>query len=452
MKARPRRFAGVLALAVALLQVGARPASGQDPPAHPMARLSPGGGWRVVGMGQAFPVSTTGWSRAPDGPLDRSGWYLTQPVAMVNLESPGSRLSLRVTPNLEGVTQEEGELSYGGWGEGFLDKRHPHTLVHELMVSVNGWDVAGGDLSLSAGKGFAPYGTDDPMSRPVLKYPTNHHLSQILERWTVNGAFLREGWSVEAGIFGGAEPEGPYDMSNIESFGDSWSVRLAGRFGDLPEGGRPWEVSASTARVTEDHDGGSETTALYNLALRHDRARPFGRTYGLVEWSWSDPDGHEGYWSVLAEAAVDGGRHRPYARVEYATRPEFDREGPPGTDRFFRYEHEAEPVGATRWLITTVGYGYRLTDLPVSARPFVELSHHRIREERGEVVPRDLFGAGSAWSLSAGLRIFLGGDPMRMGAYGVLDPMTRMERGAARAGGHGHGEHSHTGARDPRSR
>ena len=71
------------------------------------------------------------------------------------------------------------------WGEGFIDRRHPHTYLHELMFSFD--DLLGkvdgaARLSLAAGKGFAPFGTDDPMVRPVLRYPVNHHLAQILER------------------------------------------------------------------------------------------------------------------------------------------------------------------------------------------------------------------------------------------------------------------------------
>src|SRR5690606_34980716 len=115
-------------------------------------------------------------------PPDETGLYLTQLAVMFNVESPASRVVLRSTLNLEGLTQSDGELTFGAWGEGFLDKRHPHTLVHELMLSANLWRFGGGSLSVSVGKGFAPYGTDDPMSRPVAKYPTNHHLSQILER------------------------------------------------------------------------------------------------------------------------------------------------------------------------------------------------------------------------------------------------------------------------------
>jgi len=110
---------------------------------------------------------------------------------------------LRTTMNFEGVTQPGGELSFGGWGEGFLDKRHPHTLLHEVMLSVNIWRTQQAGWSVSAGRGFAPFGTDDPMSRPPVKYPTNHHLSQILERYLISGAWSWPRWSVEAGVFDG---------------------------------------------------------------------------------------------------------------------------------------------------------------------------------------------------------------------------------------------------------
>ena len=40
----------------------------------------------------------------------------------------------------------------------------------------------------------------------------------------------------------------------------------------------------------------------------------------------------------------------------------------------------------------------------------------------------DLFGDDRFSALTLGARIFFGGEPMRMGSYGVLDPMTRMSR------------------------
>ena len=400
-------------------------------------------GWVLMGMAQGYPIVSTSVGADEGTTLDETELYLTQPAVMFNIESPGSRLALRTTLNFEGVTQPDGELTFGGWGEGFLDRRHPHTLLHELMLSVNLWNAADGELSISAGKGFAPYGTDDPMSRPAVKYPTNHHLSQILERWTVNAVYVNGGWSLEAGLFGGSEPDGPYDFSNIESFGDSWSVRLARRFaGDGALGGT--ELTASFGRVREVHHDVAEVTNLYNAAVRHERSYRFGEVYGLVEGSIGEPEEGDGYYSLLGEARVALGRHQPYYRIEYATRPEYARAGLPGTDGFFRYDHDAHAIGATRWLVNAVGYGYELTGLPVSARPFVELQHSHVSPEHGGIDPEDLFGERDFWRFSAGFRVFLGGEPMRMGSYGVLDAMTRMHRGAPvphAAGQDVHGHH-----------
>ena len=399
--------------------------------ASPMWMWDAGDGWMVMGMAQGFPIVTVGAPGEEASPLNDTGFYLTQPAAMINLESPGSRLVLRTTLNFEALTLEDGEPTFGGWGEGFLDRRHPHTLLHELMLSLNLGEVAGGRASLSAGKGFAPYGTDDPMSRPGLKYPTNHHLSQILERWTVNAVYLRDGWSVELGVFGGGEPEGPYDLSNIESFGNSVSGRIARRWGGGAGPLAEWEASASLARVVEEHHGEEEAKALWNVALRRAGTVAGSPVYGLMEFSQSRPDHGEGYFSALGEMQVTRGRHQPYARIEYATRPEYVREGPGGSPGFFRYDHDDEAIGATRWVIGTLGYNVIAVRGPVSIRPFADVQIHRVNLERGPatLLPGTMFGARRFWSLSFGARIFLGGDPMRMGSYGVLDPMTAMHQG-----------------------
>ena len=394
-----------------------------------MLRVPVGDNWNLFGMGQVFPVLTTPLPGGAGGdPVRRTGWYMTQPAVMANVEREGGRVALRTTLNFEGVTQSSGELTYGGWGEGFIDKRHPHTLLHEFMLSFNSWDVSGADFSLSAGKGFAPYGTDDPMARPGLKYPTNHHLSQILERWTVNALWLRDDWSVEAGLFGGDEPEDPYDLSNIESFGDSWSVRLTRSWGSGSGSMAKWETSISSAKVAESHDGEDHSTRLWNLAARHSGMVGNGMLYGLAEASRSEPDAYEGHFSILGEVRWDRGGHQPYLRVEYASRPEYSRTGEAGTDGFFRYIHDSDPVGASRWLISSVAYAYQLTSDPWSIRPFVEFQHHRVRNERGSIEPNVLFGTSAFSTVSVGLRIFLKGGPMRMGRYGVLDPMTVMGR------------------------
>jgi hypothetical protein len=357
---------------------------------------------------------------------------------MINLESPGSGISVRTTVNLEGVTQPGGELTFGAWGEAFLDKRHPHTFLHEAMLSANVWASDGGGFSLSAGKGFAPYGTDDPMSRPVIKYPTNHHLSQILERWTLNAIYTTPLWALEVGVFGGNEPDGPWDFSNIESFANSWSARLSRHFGTGSMHIWTWEVAASFAGVKEERDDGlpDRNTRLFNAMLRHEQEYGLGHVYGLLEGSWSDPDNDDGYFSLLGEASVQRGGHKPYARIEYASRPEFARDGSPPTREFFRYDHDADPIGSTRWLSLTAGYGITATRLPYSARPYIEAQWHKVRSDRGGIDPTTLYGRASFFSISAGVRVFLGGDQMRMGAYGVLDAMTlmhRMEMGDSKA-------------------
>jgi hypothetical protein len=57
----------------------------------------------------------------------------------------------------------------------------------------------------------------------------------------------------------------------------------------------------------------------------------------------------------------------------------------------------------------------------------VEVQFHRVVGDEGTSA-RQIFGTNSFWALSLGARVMLGGDPMRMGSYGVLDPMTEMSR------------------------
>ena len=393
-----------------------------------MSMVDFGGGWMALGMAQAFPAVTFALPGENDTPLDGVGVYVTQPALMFNVEAPRSSVVLRATVNLEGLTQPDGELTFGGWGEGFLDKRHPHTYLHELMLSVNLRGDENHGWSVSAGKGFTPYGTDDPMMRPVMKYPTNHHLSQILERWTLSTAWTSGKWSVEAGLFGGNEPTSPTDLSNIESFGNSWSARVTHRVGTGVMGAWPWEIAASFGRVREEHEDESTVTNLYNVALRHEGDHGPSHLYSLVEASFSDPNHGAGHLSILAEGSLQTARHKPYARVEFATRPEYARQGPPGTDGFFRYDHDDHPIGSTRWVIVSAGYGLTVSTLPFGIRPFVEGQFNAVSNNSGSMIPSVMYGRTSFWTMSAGFRVFLGGDPMRMGAYGVLDPMTMMHR------------------------
>jgi hypothetical protein len=200
----------------------------------------------------------------------------------------------------------------------------------------------------------------------------------------------------------------------------------------------PWEISASAANIAEEHDDVKRRTKLYNFAVRHDRKHGAKPHYALLEYSRSDGPDDTQYFSVLAEGSVRTGPHQPYARAEYATRPEWARLGPLSSDEFFRYDHDAHETGATRWLILTGGYGFALSNGQVSPRPYVEAQYHRVRAEQGGIQPSALFGRPSFWTLSAGMRVFLGGEPMRMGTYGILDPMTAMHKMPTGAGHEGH--------------
>jgi hypothetical protein len=409
---------------------------------HDMYEIQFGGGWRLHGMAQVFPMLTTSFGPDAGPAVGGTEFYVNQPVLMFNVSSPASGLVLRTTLNFEGITLPDGELTWGAWGEGFIDRRHPHTLLHEAVLSFNMPAVAGGALSLSGGRGFAPYGTDDPMGRPAIKFPTNHHLSQVLERWFLSGAFQRDRWSVEAGIFAGEEPTGPYDFSNFHGFGNSWSARVVHHPGGRAHAA-PWEVAASFASVTEPHHGDEHTTRLVNAYVRHEAEHGFGRLYGLLEASLGMPrtDGEEDLYSVLAEARLTRGPHRPWARVELAARPEYARDAVPGQDGFFRYDHDLRPVAQTQWFIATAGYGFEATALPVSVRPFVELNYHNVVNRRGDVAARELYGGNHIVSLSAGARIFFGGGPMRMGMYGIRDAMVHAP--AAEAEHQHHHQHHH---------
>jgi len=147
---------------------------------------------------QAIPLVTPADPTATRAVLTEG--YLTQPMFMAH--AGWRRLHGVLTLNFEGLTQTRGELSTGGYGEGYVDRRHPHAYVHELLAGVED-SVRGTHLSLYAGRGFAPFGSDDPMVRPFEKYPVNHHLAQILERVLVVGAARAGPVIGELGVFNG---------------------------------------------------------------------------------------------------------------------------------------------------------------------------------------------------------------------------------------------------------
>jgi hypothetical protein len=345
---------------------------------------------------------------------------LVQPAIMVRAGAFANRIRFLGTLNLEGLTIPNGELTPGAWGEGFIDRRHPHTYLPELILS--GDDVLGrldgnASVSLTAGKGFAPFGTDDPMSRPIVRYPVNHHLAQILER-VVGIVGVRAGKvAIEAGLFNGDEPERPGQWPRFDRFGDSWSGRLT--YHPLPE----LELQGSYALVhSPEHRPGAGTDQhKWNVSGRWEGKVWQSPVYGLLEWSrTSEAEGFFVFRSLLAEGAWARGRSRLHYRFERTERPEDER-----TLDLFRSRRphlENSIQGITRWTIHTAGYGMALEALVarLTAMPFLELSYARAANVSGGVFDvRSFYGRTSFWSASVGLRVSLGMPLHRMGRYGV---------------------------------
>jgi hypothetical protein len=361
---------------------------------------------------------------------------VVQPVLMAHLAF-SERIRLLATFNFEGLTIPGGELTPGDWGEGFIDRRHPHTYVHELMLSAD--DVLGsvdGDarVSLSVGKGFAPFGTDDPMSRPVLRYPVNHHLSQILERAVAIVGGRMGPIMLEGGLFNGDEPERPGQWPRVARFGDSWSGRLSAQpFPAL-------ELQGSYAKVhSPEHRPGSGTDQhKESLSARWDGEEERVPLYGLLEWSrTSEADGFFVFHSFLAEGAWTRGRSRLHYRFERTDRPEEERTLSPF--RSIRPHLENSILGTTRWTIHTLGYTFRMSDAAstLDALPFLELSRGRVTDVGGGLFDvLDFYGKSTFWSASFGVRLSFGMPMHRMGRYGVAEPTDRMSHNA-------HDRHEH---------
>lgn len=351
---------------------------------------------------------------------------VVQPAVHVHAGALG-RLRLVGMLNLEGATIPQGELALGNWGEGFIDRRHPHTYLHELVLSAD--DLLGRDrraprMSLSAGKGFAPFGTDDPMVRGFLQYPVNHHLAQILERAVAITAVQAGPITAEAGLFNGDEPERPGQWPRIGGrFGDSWSARATAAVW------RGLDVQASHAHVhsPEHRPGAGTDQGKWSLSARWSGPVADRPVYGLVEWArTSEADGFFVFHSLLAEGAWILGRHRLQYRFERTERPEEERIA---SFRALRPHLENSILGVTRWTIHTVGYEtLALRWHGASVSPLAELGWARVAKVGGGLVDLDrLYGGRQLWSLAVGLRVGAGAAMHRMGRYGAAEDAETMD-------------------------
>ena len=353
--------------------------------------------------------------------------YLTQPNLMANATAGPVRFT--GTLNLEGFTLRRGELNAGMYGEGYIDRRHPHTLVHEAMLAVATPSRAGFRATLAGGKGFTPYGTDDPMMRPFVKYPVNHHHAQILERVLVMGAlqFARGNRSItlEQGWFNGDEPVGPFTGPQWSRTGDSRSTRLT----VAPF--RALEAQASSAFVRSPGltQGGAFDHRQRSASLRYDVP---DRRYAFLEIARTDEllgtQRVFRFTSALVESSVIVRGWTLSGRAERTDRPESER-----LLNLFRLPSghvDFQLVGITRWSIGTLQLAAPLTRVPqgrgMHLTPFVEVARATAtaRQTPAVFVPADFYGAPSQWSVSIGARLHAGTMRRRMGRYVIPSAMS----------------------------
>jgi hypothetical protein len=364
--------------------------------------------------GDASATAVLAWFHADPTPERRALSEIGISQIMATGTLAWRRFHGRLTLNAEGATLPEGELAPGTWGEGFVDRRHPHTWVHELMLGVThtGASLGGG---LFAGKGFVPFGSDDPMGRPFIRFPVNHHLAQVLERAVLIGQVSAGPVLLEGAVFNGDEPESPTQWPRVARFGDSWSVRTTVR----PTA--TVEATGSVARVAspEHRPGAGATQTKVHLGLRYERRTGAGRSYGLVEWARTEElSGVFVFRSLLAEGALRRGRHRISYRFERTDRPEEERLTP---FRSARPHGDNSILGTTTWTLHTVGHAWRVT--PAAARlavaTAVEATHGAVRRRGGGVFDvGEIYGTDRLWTLTVGLRVGWRGSEHRMGRYG----------------------------------
>jgi hypothetical protein len=345
--------------------------------------------------------------------------YLTQPMLHGHLLAFGGALGIQGMLDFEGATLRRGELAPGAWGEGYADRRHPHSWLHELVgfAATPAW--RGIALSVAGGKGFAPFGTDDPMVRPIERFPVNHHLSQILERALVAGAIRWRPLTFEAARFNGDEPESPTDAPDAAHFANSWARRLTLR----PADGVELQASDAHVRSPESPTGRGADHQQRSASLRLERLTRAGSVYALAEWSTltlvkAGGDGaHLG--SALFEASLAHGPATVAARYERSLRPEEERLADP-----FRTPYptaDVQILGVTRFDIATASVSREWSAAGLRVAPFLEASVVRARPTvvPAAFVPAAFYGRDRIGVLSVGARVAAGMPHHRVGRYGV---------------------------------
>ena len=253
--------------------------------------------------------------------------YLTQPMIAARGRLAGGRIEARGIINFEGATLRRGEINAGVYGEGYVDRRHPHTWLHEAMI---GTHLEAGPVrgSLFVGKGFVPFGTEDPMLRPFVKYPVNHHHAQILERAQISASVGHRSLLLEGAMFNGDEPESPTDCPNSNRLFDSHAIRLT----VTPVAALALSASVASVQSPEFASGDGLDQRKRSGSARFRREAGSLR-YALVEYAntreFSGSRQAFAFSSVLGEAQWALGPILLGARAERTERPEEERTSSP---------------------------------------------------------------------------------------------------------------------------
>lgn len=418
------RMLAVGGRAVAALSLLGAPLAAQH--AHPAARADSAttrshvrGGAMAIALGSLAAPGAHG-QRIAEG-------YLTQPMLFGSMQLAGGAVQGRATLNLEGATLRRGEINPGGYGEGYIDRRHPHTYAHEIML---GAQAQRGPVaaSLWGGKGVVPFGSDDPMVRPFVKYPVNHHLAQVMERVLMVGAVRVGHTTLEVARFNGDEPEGPADWPNGGRALDSWATRLTAW------GPNGLEFSGSAARVQSPEFATGQGLDQRKEAASLRWMAPAGSSralrYALAEWARTRegnarrPDIFT-FQSLLAEGAFAVRGATLALRVERTERPEEDRLSDPY--RTVRPLLDFNILGRTRWSIVTANVAAPARSWGrLQLIPFVEGAWLRPRalSHPTPLDPVSFFQSSQLWLWSAGVRLHTGSMPPRFGRYGVATSKT----------------------------
>jgi hypothetical protein len=349
--------------------------------------------------------------------------YLTQPMLMGSVSTADGHFALEGMLDLEGLTLERGELDAGISGEGYVDRRHPHTYLHELVATATG-AFAATRYSAALGKGFVPFGTDDPMVRPFEKYPINHHISQIVERLLATVAVRNGPFLIEGALFNGDEPESPSDLPNSNRLWDSWSARTT----LLPTSYLEMQGSVARVKSPELAAGGGLDQRKVSISARAESAASMdsrdAHYYVLAEWARSsDYDGRDRAFSfnaALAEGELSRGRVALAGRFERTERPEEERLANP-----FRTKRPATDfniLGRTLWNITSARASVRTFQRgTMTFTPFVEVeaSHVTARATGSVFNPRAFYGSNTLWSTTVGVSFAVGMIHRRAGQYGA---------------------------------